>query len=78
MLGPLEMTVAQCLKAYRIMAQSAFTPVDTGILGWLPHLPGRPGGAFSGASLTEAIKDIVKEYKKDPDALFADKNCCKT
>jgi hypothetical protein len=78
MLGPLKMTVAECLKAYRGMAQRAFKPIDSGIFAWIPHLPGRPGGAFSGPSLAEAVKDIVEGSTGNRDALFADKTCCKT
>lgn len=33
MLGPLRMTVAQCLKAYRAMTERAFTPISDGFLG---------------------------------------------
>lgn len=72
------MTAAQSLKAYKDMAKRAFTPIGAGIRAWVLHLPARPGGAFSGTSLADAIKDIVKDYKNDPDALFADKTCCKT
>jgi hypothetical protein len=78
MLGPLKMTVAQCLKAYRVMAQRAFTPIDNGILGWMPQLPGPPGGTFSGTSLADAVKDIVEQYTGDREAPFANKTCCKT
>ena len=72
------MTVAQSLKAYRVMAQRAFTPIDSKILAWVPHLPARPGGTFSGDSLAEAIKDIVQEYNEDREAPFADRTSCKT
>lgn len=78
MLGPLKMTVAQCLRAYKTMAKRAFTPINTGFIGWLPQLPARPCGSFSGTRLEEAIRDIVKDYKGDKEALFADKDCCKT
>jgi len=78
MLGPLMMTVAQCLKAYKVMAKRAFTPMNSGLIGWLPQLPASPSGSFSGTCLEEAIKDIIEEYKGDKEALFADKDCCKT
>jgi hypothetical protein len=78
MLGPLKMTTAQCLRAYRAMAQQAFTPINNGILGWMPQLPGPPGGMFSGTSLEDAVKSIVEQYIGDPEALFANKMCCKT
>jgi hypothetical protein len=72
------MTVAQCLKAYRAMAQRAFTPIDNGILGWMPQFPGPPRGAFSATSLEEAVKDIVEQYTGDRETLYANKTCCKT
>ena len=78
MLGPLRMTVAQCLKAYKDMAKRAFTQINSGFLGWLPQLPARQSGSFSGTCLEEAIKDIVEDYKGDKEALFADEGCCKT
>jgi hypothetical protein len=78
MLGPLRMTVAQGLKAYETMAARAFTPIDKGFGSSWFHLPGRPGGAFSGDELAGAIKDIVRDYKGDSEALFADTLCCKT
>jgi hypothetical protein len=78
MLGPLDMSVAQCLKSYKVMAQRAFTPVETGIFSWIPRLPGPPRGAYSAASLADVVKDIVLEYKQDREALFANKGCCKT
>ncbi len=78
MLGPLGMTVAQCLKAYKAMAKRVFTPTNSGFFSWLPQVPAQPNGSFSGTRLEEAIKDIVKDYKGDKEALFADENCCKT
>jgi hypothetical protein len=78
MLGPLRMTVAQCLKAYRVMAERAFTPISIGVLGWIPQLPAPPGGTFSGESLADAVRDIVQEYTRDCESVFANKICCKT
>jgi hypothetical protein len=77
MLGPLGMTVAQCLKAYEAMAKRAFTP-NTGFFGWLPQSHARPGGSFSGTRLEEAVKHIAEDYKGDREAFFADMDCCKT
>jgi hypothetical protein len=77
MLGPLKMTVAQCLKSYKAMAKCAFTPIKTEFFGLLPQLPARSSGLFSSKCLEDAIKDVVKDYKGDKEALFADKNCCK-
>jgi hypothetical protein len=78
MLGPLQMTVAQCLKAYRAMVQQAFTPIDNGILGWMPQLPSLPEGAFSATSLEKAVKYIVEQYTGDRETLYANKTCYKT
>jgi hypothetical protein len=78
MLGPMRMTVAQCLESYKKMAQRAFTPSESLPYNLIPHFPGRPGGQFSGEALAKAVKDIVEEYKGDSEALFADATCCKT
>jgi hypothetical protein len=78
MLGPLRMTVAQCLKAYRAMAERAFTPIVNEVLGWIPQLPASPGGTFSGGSLADAVRDIVQDYSGDRETVFANKTCCKT
>jgi hypothetical protein len=78
MLGPMRMSVAQCLASYKTMARRAFTPIDGWFHNLIPHLPGRPGGQFSGEALAEAVKDIVQEYKGSREALFADPTCCKT
>jgi hypothetical protein len=59
MLGLMRMTAAQCLRSYKMMAQRAFTPIDSWPYNLIPHLPGRPGGQFSGEALAEAVKDIV-------------------
>jgi hypothetical protein len=82
MLGRLGMNVKDCLKAYKDMAERAFTPVESWLprpLSWLEiRLPAPPNGQFSGASLESAVKDIVKEYAKDAEAVFADESCVKT
>jgi hypothetical protein len=56
MLGRLGMTVDQCIRAYRAMAQEAFTPKRSAIL------PGSPSGAYSATALEAAIKKVVREY----------------
>jgi hypothetical protein len=78
MIRRLKMTIAECLRAYRTMAQRAFIPIDKGILGWMPKLPGPPRGNFSGSSLEGAVRGIVEEYTGDQEVCFADKTCCKT
>ncbi|KIL86212.1 hypothetical protein FAVG1_10609 [Fusarium avenaceum] len=56
MLGKLGMSVDDCIRAYKKVAQQAFTPKPWGIL------PGRPNGAFSATQLEAAIKQTVREY----------------
>ena len=50
------MTVDECIRAYRSVAQQAFTPKRTSIL------PAAPRGAFSAGALESAIKQTVKEF----------------
>ncbi|KAJ5553447.1 hypothetical protein N7494_002825 [Penicillium frequentans] len=59
MLGRLGMTVDECIRAYRKVAQQAFTPKRTSIL------PASPRGAFSAQALEEAIKQTVREFCTD-------------
>ncbi|KAL1842459.1 hypothetical protein VTJ49DRAFT_5196 [Mycothermus thermophilus] len=56
MLGRLRMTVDECIRAYRKMAEQAFTPKRT---TWLPA---SPSGAFSATAFEAAIRDTVKEF----------------
>ncbi|GLI80403.1 hypothetical protein PoHVEF18_008757 [Penicillium ochrochloron] len=56
MLGRLGMSVDECIRAYRKVAQQAFTPKRTSIL------PVSPGGAFSAQALENVIKQIVGEF----------------
>ncbi|KXG45220.1 Acyl transferase/acyl hydrolase/lysophospholipase [Penicillium griseofulvum] len=56
MLGKLGMTVDECIRAYRQVAEQAFTPKRTSIL------PASPTGAFSAKALENAMKQIVREY----------------
>ncbi|RYN91435.1 hypothetical protein AA0119_g10441 [Alternaria tenuissima] len=77
MLGRLGMTVQQCLEAYKQMAEKAFTPKANRITRVF-SLPSPPKGEFSATSLANAIKDIVKEYTGDAEAVFADRTCVKT
>ncbi|CZS98920.1 uncharacterized protein RAG0_07469 [Rhynchosporium agropyri] len=73
------MTVAPCLASYKKMTERAFTPVDEDTWkSYLPLLPGRPEGSFSGVALEEAVKEIVHQYTGDRDTLFADTTCCPT
>ncbi|WJG35713.1 acyl transferase/acyl hydrolase/lysophospholipase, partial [Fusarium oxysporum Fo47] len=55
MLGRLGMTVDECIRAYKKVAQQAFTPKRTSIF------PAAPTGAFSAKALEAAIKQIVRE-----------------
>ena len=56
MLGRLGMTVGECVRAYKKVAQQAFTPKRTAIL------PARPTGAFSATALEAAIKQTIREF----------------
>jgi hypothetical protein len=71
------MTAMECIKAYRRMAEKAFTPLESPWPTWA-RLPAPPDGAFSGSSLADAVKEIVRERLKNADAPFADKECVKT
>ncbi|CAG5156682.1 uncharacterized protein ALTATR162_LOCUS4479 [Alternaria atra] len=77
MLGLLGMTVQQCLEAYKRMAEQAFTPKRKWLCRKL-NMPASPRGKFSGKSLADAVKKIVKEHTGDEEAVFADKTCVKT
>ncbi|KAJ5169056.1 uncharacterized protein N7482_004650 [Penicillium canariense] len=91
MLGRLGMTVDECIRAYRQVAQQAFTPKRTSVL------PPSPTGAFSAKALEDAMKSIVREYCTDiecvarrreghataktcphDDLIFRDQECTKT
>jgi hypothetical protein len=63
MLGKLGMTVDDCIRAYKKVAQQAFTPKPRAII------PGRPNGAFSATQLEAAIKQTVREYCINPKCL---------
>lgn len=75
------MSVDACLRAYKKMAEKAFTPK------WA-IIPARPGGAFSAKALEEAVKEVIKDQCEnehcklngcDHDGkLFRDQECCKT
>lgn len=56
MLGRLGMTVDECIRAYRKVAERAFTRKAHAII------PARPRGAFSARALQEAIKQVVREF----------------
>lgn len=56
MLGRLGMTVDECIKAYRRVAQKAFTPKRPSLI------PARPTGAYSAEALEAAVKQVVKEH----------------
>ncbi|KAK6810428.1 hypothetical protein RU639_013809 [Aspergillus parasiticus] len=56
MLGKLGMTVDECLRAYRKVAQQAFTPKKGSLL------PAPPTGAFSAKALEAAIRQTVREF----------------
>ncbi|PGH12599.1 hypothetical protein AJ80_06657 [Polytolypa hystricis UAMH7299] len=91
MLGRLGMTADECIRAYRKVAQQAFTPKRTSLL------PARPSGAFSAKALENSIKQIVREFCLEEECIshrrqglstvdtcphsdmtFQDKTCVKT
>ncbi|KAL8383280.1 hypothetical protein RB595_006844 [Gaeumannomyces hyphopodioides] len=61
MLGRLGMSVDECIRAYRKVAERAFTPKRTTLL------PASPSGAFSAKALEAAIRDTIKEYCVAPE-----------
>ncbi|KIM83298.1 hypothetical protein PILCRDRAFT_439377 [Piloderma croceum F 1598] len=82
MLGRLQMSVDECIRAYKKVAEKAFTPKA------VLQLPGRPTGAFSASALEDAIKQVIADQCKEEacrnelcqhtDNLFRDGACCKT
>ena len=54
------MTVDECIRAYREVAQQAFTLKKTGIF------PASPHGAFSAKALEAAIKKAVRKFCAEP------------
>ncbi len=50
------MTVDECIRAYREVAQEAFTPKKT------TFLPVSPAGAYSAKALESAIKKTVRAF----------------
>ncbi|KAK3326112.1 acyl transferase/acyl hydrolase/lysophospholipase, partial [Apodospora peruviana] len=63
MLGRLGMSVDECIRAYKKVAQQAFTPKKTRIF------PASPSGAFSAKALEAAIKQTVREFCTQPDCV---------
>lgn len=56
MLGRLRMSVNECIRAYKRVAQRAFTPKPKG------RLPMPPKGEFSATALEEVIKETIREF----------------
>ncbi|KAK4139118.1 kinase subdomain-containing protein, partial [Dichotomopilus funicola] len=63
MLGRLRMSVDECIRAYKKVAQQAFTPKRTTIF------PASPSGAFSAKALEEAIKQTVRDFCSQPECI---------
>ncbi|KAK4038535.1 acyl transferase/acyl hydrolase/lysophospholipase [Parachaetomium inaequale] len=63
MLGRLGMTARKSLRAYRKVAEKAFTPKKTS------PLPGSPSGAYSATALEEAIRDVIREFCPAPECV---------
>lgn len=82
MLGRLSMSVDECIRSYKMMAEKAFTP-KSGI-----RFPVSPSGAFSATALVDAIKMVIKENCQEEDCKrnecqhadleFRNHTCCKT
>ncbi|KAF7549176.1 hypothetical protein G7046_g8431 [Stylonectria norvegica] len=62
MLGRLSMTVDECVRGYKKVAEQAFTPKPA-------KLPMSPSGAFSATELERAIKQTVREYCTQPECV---------
>lgn len=61
MLGRLGMSVDECIRAYKKVAQQAFTPKKTRVL------PASPSGAFSAKALEAAIRQTVRDFCTQPE-----------
>lgn len=77
------MSVEDCLKAYRVLGERAFTPKLR-----LP-LPGPPKGTYSSKALKAAIQQVIMDACRDSrcsrtnscshaDGIFQDISCTKT
>ncbi|KXJ94832.1 acyl transferase/acyl hydrolase/lysophospholipase, partial [Microdochium bolleyi] len=63
MLGRLGMTIDECIRAYKNVAQQAFTPKTTSILR-------KPrSGAFSAKAIEAAIRRTVREFCVEPECV---------
>jgi hypothetical protein len=78
MLGPLGMTISQCLKAYTGMPKHTSTPTNSVFFGWLSQLPTQAYGSLSGTYLEEEIKSTLEEYRRTKEVILADEDCYKT
>jgi hypothetical protein len=63
MLGRLGMSVDECIRAYKTVAQQAFTPKKTRIF------PASPSGAFSAKALEAAIRQTVRDFCTQPECV---------
>jgi patatin-like phospholipase/acyl hydrolase len=82
MLGRLQMSVDECIRAYKKVAKQAFTPRQ------ILQFPMRPTGKFSASALEDAIKQVIADQCKEgacrarpcqhTDKLFRDDACCNT
>ena len=72
MLGRLRMTVNECIRAYRDMAERAFTPKRT------TFFPASPSGAFSAKALEAAMRDTVKGFCPEKECMDQRANCNST
>ncbi|KAK4174671.1 kinase subdomain-containing protein [Triangularia setosa] len=61
MLGRLGMSVDECIRAYKKVAQQAFTPKK------MRFIPASPSGAFSAKALEGAIRQTVRDFCVQPE-----------
>ncbi|GLA55428.1 hypothetical protein AnigIFM63604_002076 [Aspergillus niger] len=75
MLGHLQMTVNECIRAYLALTQRVFTPIRSRSvsLGFSKHL-GDVVSRFDSAALEEVVKRVIRDALLDPDALFYDED----
>jgi hypothetical protein len=57
------MGVDECIRAYKTVAQQAFTPKKTRLL------PASPSGAFSAKALEAATKQTVRDFCVQPECV---------
>lgn len=67
MLGRLEMTVDECIEAYKTMSPQLFTKLHHRL-----NLRGKVQGRFDHTAIESAVKDILRNKGLDEDELLRD------